>query len=190
MPLLSFPEWKCFKAGWDVAEFARGLTLGSAVRGGAHREQESPPTKLRARPALDNLSPLGEGHPLAHVMDPVGCWQPAGGLWVSSPRDSLGPPSCAGSIPSPAPFPPASPEGVKPHLPRSKAARSSVLSPCPGQWYSGSPSRLGGCQGREADSMGVTVLPPSIWDASLECEPWPFSSLEVQGEAGSPGRTG
>lgn len=79
MPLLSFPEWKCFKAGWDVAKFARGLTLGSAVRGGARSKQESPPTKLRARPALDNLSPLGEGHPLAHVMDPVGCWQPAGG---------------------------------------------------------------------------------------------------------------
>lgn len=116
-------------------------------------------------------TPLGAGSLLgAHT----------GGSWVSSPRDSLGPPSCAGSIPSPAPFPLASPEGVKPYLPRSKAARSSVLSPCPGQWYSGSPSRLGGCQGREGDSMGVTALPPSIWDASLECEPWPFSSLGAE----------
>lgn len=35
--------------------------------------------------------------------------------------------------------------------------------------------------------MGVTALPPSIWDASLECEPQPFASpgLEAWGGLGA-----
>lgn len=105
-----------------------------------------------------------------------------------SPRpERPGSPPVCWFYPIPGPLPSGLPEGVKLHLPTSKAARSSAPSPHPGQWYFILPSWLDGCQGREGDGMGVTALPPSIWDASLECEPQPFASpgLEAWGGLGA-----